>query len=113
MASKRDVNVDKQYLEITAIQDRRGSFPGKQEGRQQKVLSLHTASAGIWKAPPSPPPNQKLSPCDSGISSDVDVWRATHDVVWKHTRGNHSPKKRKVFQFMCCIKQLNSQEVGE
>lgn len=27
--------------------------------------------------------------------------------------GNHSPKKGKVFQFMCYIKQLNSQEVGE
>lgn len=66
---------------------------GKEERRQQKVLSLHAVCAGIWKASPPSPPNQKTSPPDSGGSSDMDVWRAIHDVVWKHMEEITQPKK--------------------
>lgn len=86
---------------------------GKEEERQQKVLTSHSMhrymeSFTIITTQPK----------------NIFSWfrgQLRHGCLKSHPQcgtevhgGNHSAKKTKVFQFMCYIKQLNSQEeVGE
>lgn len=73
----------------------RGSFPGRQERRKEdnRRCCHFTQYVQVHGKPHHHHPTKRISPPDSGVSSDTDVWRAIHDVVWKHMEEITQPKK--------------------